>query len=220
MAKVDEISRKTTELEAREIGYAATREVLIGCGMEVLTEQGFAATGLDPLLRCTSMPKGSFYDYFGSTADFGREVMKAYYSFFCHKLERAPERRSTGDIRADGDLHKRCQGQMAKHGYARLPGPEPRSGGQGVARRPPRFAEQDRAGLKVARCLVLAHEAVEVDVSADTMLWRSFSESVGKGAVMRARLVKNGASPDTLIAGFIADLPRTYRSNARRKKKS
>jgi TetR/AcrR family transcriptional regulator, transcriptional repressor for nem operon len=37
---------------------------------------------------------------------------------------------------------------------------------------------------------------------------------------MQARLVKNGAPLDTFIAGFIAGLPRTHRSNARRKKKS
>jgi TetR/AcrR family transcriptional repressor of nem operon len=180
MAKVDEIPRKTIELEAREIGYAATREVLIGCGMEVLTEQAFAATGLDPLFRCTSVPKGSFYNYFGSTADFGREVMKAYHSFFCHKLDRALNDEVRAASERMGTFVEDAEAQMAKHGYARLPGPEPRSGGQGVAGRPPRFAEQDRAGLKVARCLVLAREAVEVDVSADTMLSRSFSGSVGK----------------------------------------
>jgi hypothetical protein len=37
-----------------------------------LTEQGFAATGLDPLSRCTSVPKGSSYNYFGSTADLAK----------------------------------------------------------------------------------------------------------------------------------------------------
>jgi hypothetical protein len=117
MAKVDEIPRKTIELEAREIGYAATREVLIGCGMEVLTEQAFAATGLDPLFRCTSVPKGSFYNYFGSTADFGRESHEGLSFLLLSQTGLGPERRSTGGIRADGVLRRRCQGA---NGQARI----------------------------------------------------------------------------------------------------
>jgi hypothetical protein len=142
-----------------------------------------------------------------------REVMKAYYSFFCHKLDLALNDEVLAASERMGTFVGDAKAQMAKHGYARLPGPEPRSGGQGVAGRPPRFAEQDRAGLKVARCLVLAREAVEVDVSADTMLSRSFSGSVGKEPSCGPRLVKNGAPLDTFIAGFIAGLPRTHRSN-------
>ena len=40
--------------------YSATRDVLIRCGMELLTEQGFSATGLDAVLKRATVPKGSF----------------------------------------------------------------------------------------------------------------------------------------------------------------
>jgi TetR/AcrR family transcriptional repressor of nem operon len=177
MAKVGEIPRKTTEPEPRDIGYAATREVLIRRGMEVLTERRFAATGLAALLRPATVPKGSFCHHFGSKADFGR----AYYSFFCHKLDRALNDEALAASEWMRIFFEDAKARMAKHGYARPPGRESRSGGQGVAGRPLRCAEQDRAGLaRAARCLVLAREADEIDVSADTMLSQSFSGSVGK----------------------------------------
>ena len=37
-----------------------TRELLLRAGLEVLTEKGFAATGIDEILRRVGVPKGSF----------------------------------------------------------------------------------------------------------------------------------------------------------------
>ncbi len=86
------------------MGYAPTREVLVRCGMEMLTEHGFRATGLDAVLRRATVPKGSFYHYFDSKADFVRQVMEAYDDFFRRKLdwlldERRGAYRSTANLR-------------------------------------------------------------------------------------------------------------------------
>ncbi|MGM0537448.1 MAG: TetR/AcrR family transcriptional regulator, partial [Pseudomonadota bacterium] len=43
-----------------------TRASLIRSGLEVLTEQGFTASGIDGILRRVGVPKGSFYYYFDS----------------------------------------------------------------------------------------------------------------------------------------------------------
>lgn len=40
-----------------------TRELLLRAGLEVLTEKGFAATGIDEILGRVGVPKGSFYHY-------------------------------------------------------------------------------------------------------------------------------------------------------------
>ena len=53
-----------------------TREALLRCGMEVLTEQGFAATGIDAVLKRVSVPKGSFYHYFDSKEELFTEVLR------------------------------------------------------------------------------------------------------------------------------------------------
>jgi TetR/AcrR family transcriptional repressor of nem operon len=219
----DDTSRASTGHERRDLGYAATRDVLIRSGLETLTEQGFAATGLDALLRRATVPKGSFYHYFESKAHFGREVMQAYDAFFCRKLDRAltNEKLAPSDrIRA---FVEDAKTGMAKYGYTRgcLIG----NFSQEVEALPNDY----RAALneimkgwqeKVACCLKLAQRDGEITGSADCDGLAEFFWIGWEGAVMRARLVKDGAPLDTFIAGFLAGLPRPERSGSGRKKKS
>jgi len=209
--------------ERRDLGYAATRDVLIRTGLEMLTEQGFAATGLDALLRRATVPKGSFYHYFESKADFGREVMKAYDAFFCRKLDRAltNEKLPPSDrVRA---FVEDAKAGMAKYGYTRgcLIG----NFSQDVEALPNDY----RAALndimkgwqgKIAGCLELAQRHGEISASANCETLAEYFWIGWEGAVMRARLVKDGAPLDTFIIGFLAGLPRPERSGSGRKKKS
>jgi TetR/AcrR family transcriptional repressor of nem operon len=57
--------------------------------MEVLTEKGYSAAGLDEILRRVGIPKGSFYHYFKSKDAFGLELIDQYSAFFSHKLEKS-----------------------------------------------------------------------------------------------------------------------------------
>lgn len=70
------------------LGYKDTREALIRCGMELLTEQGFTNTGLDQLLKKVNVPKGSFYHYFENKEAFGYVVLESYSEYFIHKLDK------------------------------------------------------------------------------------------------------------------------------------
>ncbi|WP_407185135.1 TetR/AcrR family transcriptional regulator [Bradyrhizobium centrosematis] len=223
MTKNHDAPRRIAGTERRDLGFAATRDVLIRCGMEVLTEQGFAATGLDALLRRATVPKGSFYHYFASKADFGREVMKAYDAFFCRKLDRA----LTNDRLAPSERMRAfvedAKAGMAKYQYTRgcLVG----NLSQEVEALPDSY-RADLNGIvrgwqrKVARCLELARDAGEIEVSADCEALAEFFWIGWEGAVMRARLVKNGAPLDTFIAGFMAGLPRPEQSRPGRKNKA
>ncbi|WP_234685993.1 acrylate utilization transcriptional regulator AcuR [Bradyrhizobium monzae] len=215
--------RIVTEAERRDLGFAATRKVLIRCGMEVLTEQGFAATGLDALLRRATVPKGSFYHYFGSKADFVREVMKAYDAFFCRKLDRALNNESLAPSERMCAFVEDAKSGMAKYQYTRgcLVG----NLSQDVEALP----EDYRVALdnivqgwqrKVARCLELAREAGEIEASADCEALAEFFWIGWEGAVMRARLVRNSTPLDTFIAGFMAGLPRPRSSKSGRKQTS
>jgi TetR/AcrR family transcriptional regulator, transcriptional repressor for nem operon len=221
MMKKNDPSRKFKRPEQRDLGYAATRDVLIRSGLETLTEQGFSATGLDALLRRATVPKGSFYHYFESKADFGREVMMAYDAFFCRKLDRAltNEKLAPSDrIRA---FVEDAKAGMAKYGFTRgcLVG----NFSQEVEALPSDY----RAALteimkgwqdKIARCLDIAKRDGEIAVSADCDALAEFFWIGWEGAVMRARLVKNGTPLDTFIAGFFAGLPRPERSGSGKKK--
>src|SRR5574343_599729 len=64
-----------------------TRELLLRAGLEVLTEKGFAATGIDEVLKRVGVPKGSFYHYFDSKEAFGAALIDRYASYFALKLE-------------------------------------------------------------------------------------------------------------------------------------
>jgi TetR/AcrR family transcriptional repressor of nem operon len=61
---------------------------------------------------------------------------------------------------------------------------------------------------KVAHCLELARGAGEIGDAADCDVLAEFFWIGWEGAVMRARLVRNGVPLDTFISGFIAGLPR------------
>ncbi len=70
------------------LGFDDTREALIRCGMELLTEQGFNNTGLDQILKKVNVPKGSFYHYFENKEAYGYVVLEEYSQFFIHKLNK------------------------------------------------------------------------------------------------------------------------------------
>ena len=64
-----------------------TKTELIRSGLEQLTENGFASSGIDPILKKVSVPKGSFYHYFASKEAFGLAVIESYVNYFAKKLD-------------------------------------------------------------------------------------------------------------------------------------
>lgn len=67
---------------------AETRSRLVQIGTEILSEKGFDSTGIDEVLRRADVPKGSFYYYFDSKADFGLAVIDNYAFLWEQKLTR------------------------------------------------------------------------------------------------------------------------------------
>jgi len=52
----------------------------------MLMEQGYHGTGLQEILDAVNIPKGSFYNYFGSKENFGAEVIQHYIDPFITQL--------------------------------------------------------------------------------------------------------------------------------------
>ncbi|MBE7635561.1 TetR family transcriptional regulator [Sneathiella sp. P13V-1] len=65
-----------------------TKQRLIRHGTAVLTEKGFASTGIDQILKEAGIPKGSFYHYFDSKDDFGLAMVANYKQYFANRLDR------------------------------------------------------------------------------------------------------------------------------------
>jgi TetR/AcrR family transcriptional regulator, transcriptional repressor for nem operon len=73
---------------ARAAARADTREALVWCGTELLTERGFQVTGIEEVLQRTGVPKGSFYHFFPSKHAFGEAVIQNYRQYYARKMDR------------------------------------------------------------------------------------------------------------------------------------
>ncbi len=54
------------------------REDIIAIGAELIRERGYHATGINDILREAGIPKGSFYNFFATKEDFGKEILRWY----------------------------------------------------------------------------------------------------------------------------------------------
>ncbi|WP_213308428.1 acrylate utilization transcriptional regulator AcuR [Paraburkholderia sacchari] len=192
--------------------HADTRELLIRAGLEMLTGQSFAATGLDAMLKRAGIPKGSFYHYFESKEAFGRELMAAYDRYFCAKLDRRLLDETRPALERLGAFVEDAKSGMARHDFMRgcLVG----NLGVEVDVLPEDFRERLEDVLqgwqaRVVACLHDARREGAIPKQADLDALAAFFWIGWEGAVLRARLVRNAAPLDTFFRGFIAGLNAT-----------
>ncbi len=62
------------------------RENLLSQGVTLLMDKGYHGTGLKEILDAVQIPKGSFYNYFGSKENFGAEAIQHYIEPFIVQL--------------------------------------------------------------------------------------------------------------------------------------
>lgn len=191
--------------------HGETRDLLIRAGLEALTGQSFAATGLDTVLKRAGIPKGSFYYYFESKESFGRELMAAYDAYFCAKLDRWLLDDTRPALERLGAFVEDAKRGMVRHRFTRgcLVG----NLGAEVDILPEGFRaalEQILQGWedRVAECLCHAQSEGALPEHCDLRALASFFWIGWEGAVLRARLVRTTAPLDTFFQQFIAGLPR------------
>jgi len=63
------------------------RNNLLSQGVSLLMQQGYHGTGLKEILDAVQIPKGPFYNYFGSKENFGAEVIQHYIEPFINQLK-------------------------------------------------------------------------------------------------------------------------------------
>ncbi|MCB1960284.1 MAG: TetR/AcrR family transcriptional regulator [Rhodocyclaceae bacterium] len=179
-----------------------TRQALVRCGMAVLTEKGFSATGIDSVLRQVGVPKGSFYHYFDSKEAFGREVIAAYADYFARKIDAALDDTSRPPLARLQAFVDDAAAGMARFDFRRgcLIG----NLGQEMASLPEAYRAQLEAVFadwerRVARCLAAAQAAGEIGAGVDCARMAAFFWTGWEGAVLRAKLVR-AATPLHLFA--------------------
>lgn len=63
------------------------REKLLRQGLTLLMQQGYHGTGLQEILDAVQIPKGSFYNYFGSKENFAAEMIGYYILPYIEQLQ-------------------------------------------------------------------------------------------------------------------------------------
>ena len=58
------------------------RQNILDAAQGLMAAKGFSAVGLNEILASASVPKGSFYHYFGSKDAFGDALLKAYFEAY------------------------------------------------------------------------------------------------------------------------------------------
>jgi TetR/AcrR family transcriptional repressor of nem operon len=98
----------------REANKLINREKLLSQGVALLTEQGYHGTGLKEILDAVKIPKGSFYNYFGSKENFGAEVIQHYIEPFIVLLAGHLQQSEDDALRALQNYFNELIGELEK----------------------------------------------------------------------------------------------------------
>jgi len=189
-----------------------TRELLLRAGLEVLTEKGFAATGIDEILGRVGVPKGSFYHYFDSKEAFGLQLIVRYGDFFARKLDRHLRNTELTPLsRLQAFVDDATQG-MIRHGFRRgcLIG----NLGQEIGCLPESFRLHLKDTLfdwqeRFAACLLEAQNIGELSCEAKPNQLAEFFWIGWEGAVLRAKLEQSAAPLELFATSFFVSLPKS-----------
>jgi len=171
-----------------------TRTEIISVGTEMISLQGYNATGIDAVLKGAGVPKGSFYHYFGSKEEFGLAVIE-------HCAERYGQR--LDDFLNDDGISalERIRNYL-ESGAARIEQNRCTKGclignlGQELADQNERFRarldEIFRSWKKrFAACVAEAQEHGELSSGLDPGVVAGFILSGWEGAILRAKVMKS-----------------------------
>lgn len=84
---LDHIESISQSHPVRRAQVQSTRDRLVNEGIAQVLERGWAATGIDTVLRQCSVPKGSFYHYFDSKEAFGYALLDTYQANRLQRLQ-------------------------------------------------------------------------------------------------------------------------------------
>lgn len=181
-----------------------TRELLLRAGLEVLTEKGFSATGIEEVLGRVGVPKGSFYHYFSSKEAFGLDLIERYGVFFARKLDRHLGNSSLAPLDRLRSFVADATDGTVRYEFRRgcLIG----NLGQEMGALPESFRDRLKETfedwqVRLAACLREAQKAGEIAPDADTEQLAAVFWIGWEGAVLRAKLERS-AKPLEVFAGF------------------
>ncbi len=79
--------------------YGENKRNILQAGRAIIAQKGFSGVGLSEILAAADIPKGSFYHYFGSKEQYGRELIEHYVAGYLDRLAEVLEARHGGNAR-------------------------------------------------------------------------------------------------------------------------
>lgn len=187
-----------------------TRELLLRAGLEVLTEKGFSATGIEEVLGRVGVPKGSFYHYFGSKEAFGLDLIGRYGAFFARKLDRNLRNQALSPLNRIRAFIVDARDGMARYEFRRgcLIG----NLGQEMGALPESFRVRLKETFedwqnRLAACLSEAQQAGELASGANVAKLAAAFWIGWEGAVLRAKLEQSAEPLEVFAEFFFVSLP-------------
>jgi len=171
-----------------------TRNALVWCGTELLTERGFQITGIDEVLKRVGVPKGSFYHYFKSKDHFGHAVIDNYEAYYAKKMDRIFGDSSQSPLQRLVSFTVNAKNGMVKFDFKRgcLIG----NLSQELAALDTQFRERLEGVLvswekRVAECLSEAIDIGELAPGQDPQALSRFFWVGWEGAILRSKLMRS-----------------------------
>ncbi len=93
------------------------REKLLDQGVLMLMDQGYHGTGLKEILDRVKIPKGSFYNYFGSKEKFAAEAISHYIEPFIERLSKHLQAPDLDGLTALKNYYAELIEEVEKSGY-------------------------------------------------------------------------------------------------------
>lgn len=189
--------------------YPDTRQRLLRCGLECLTEAGFSALTVDDVLKRTGLPKGSFYHQFESKEAFAAAALEAYADYFAAKLSRHLANATRPPVDRLRDFIDDAATSLARHAFRRgcLVG--------NLGQEANTLDEALRLRLEailcdwetqLATCLADAQTAGQLPAEADCRQLAHAFWIGWEGAILRTRLTRSPAPLHAFGTFFIASL--------------
>jgi TetR/AcrR family transcriptional regulator, transcriptional repressor for nem operon len=171
-----------------------TRSDIIKTGTELISRQGYNATGIEMVLKEAGVPKGSFYHYFKSKEEFGLAVMDVFADYYSQRMSTLLQDTALSPLNRirtllEGSLQRFSNNQCSK---GCLIG----NLGQEMADQNERFRARldeifDDWRTLFAACLQEAQTAEELDSRVNAAAMASFILSGWEGAILRAKVMKS-----------------------------
>ena len=171
-----------------------TRSDIIKIGTELISRQGYNATGIEMVLKEAGVPKGSFYHYFKSKEEFGLAVMDVFADYYSRRMTallQDTELSPLSRIRTllEGSLQRFSNNQCSKGCLIGNLGQEMADQNERFRARLDEIFDHWRALF--GDCLREAQTAKELDSRLDADAMASFILSGWEGAILRAKVMKS-----------------------------